>query len=148
MTVQEDLLDLARLKEQIAALERVKAEVTGRVVEALEQSGRSTVTAQGVKGTLVKASTVVIDPDKLKGDLTAAMWKRVTKQVLDKEMLEAHVATGDIDPNVVAAASEEKFSKPYIKVSGKLEIPTTPQVARKVRPRKRSTTVGAVSKTK
>lgn len=137
MTVQTDLMALATIKSEIDALNQKKAEIEERMIAAMSKQGTKTVTAQGgaVKGTLVAGTRITIDEDALKKALSAAQWKKVTKQVLDKERLEAHIVTGDVDPNVVAAASTEKDTKPYIRVSGKLE-PTTAGTSRKVRPAK------------
>lgn len=133
MALQDDLIALAKVKERIDALGSEKAEIEARLVDAMTQKGQKTISAQdgNVKGTLVAGSRITIDEDALKKALTAAQWKKVTKQVLDKERLEAHIVTGDVDPNVVAAASVEKDIKPYIKVSGKVG-----PVSKKVRPAK------------
>lgn len=140
MTAQDDLISLARLNEQITRLKAEKDAIQAMVVEAMKEAGQKTMSASGVHGTLVESTVVEIDADRLKGELSAPMWKRVTKTVLDKEKLEAHVATGDIDPNVVASCSEEKPRAPYIRLSGHLELPETPPATavRKARPRKRS----------
>ena len=120
MTMQEDLMELARLKEMQRDLADQVLEVEMRLVEALEKKGQKTVSANNgdLNGTLVKGTTVSINEEALKKALGAPLWKKVTKQVLDKERLEAHIVTGEVDPNVVASVSTEKDRKPFIKVTG------------------------------
>lgn len=117
---QEALLELARIKDQINELTEQKAAVEADLIVALEKKGQKTISANNgdLTGTLVKGSVITIDEDALKKALGATLWKKVTKQVLDKERLEAHIVTGDVDPNVVASVSAEKDRKPYIRVSG------------------------------
>lgn len=124
-SMQDYLLELARIKEAISNLNEEKLETECLLIEALEKKGQKSVTANNgdITGTLVKGSTISIDEEKLKKSLGAALWKKVTKQVLDKERLEAHIVTGDVDANVVAAASTEKDRKPFIKVTGTYRQP-------------------------
>lgn len=125
MTDPRDLLiELAAVKAQQDMLATRKGEIEQNLVNALKSRGQSTVsTTLGsgatVKGTLVEGTRVTIDADRLKGALGAPLWKKVTKQVLDNEKLEAAVALGEVDPNVVAACSTEKDVKPYVRLSGK-----------------------------
>lgn len=129
MTMQQDLLELATIKARIEALAEAKAEVEERLIAAMSSKGQKTVTVSAqdgdIKGTLVAGTRIIIDEEKLRGALTAAQWKKVSKSVLDKEKLEAHMVTGDVDPNIVASASTEKDVKPYIRVSGSLAINVT-----------------------
>jgi hypothetical protein len=122
--VHEDLVRLASIKSAVEQLGREKSEVEARLLVALEAHGTSsvstTVDGETIKGTRVAPQRVTIDPDKVKAALTAAQWKKVTKQVLDSDLLEAAVKMKEVDANVVAQASEVKDTKPYIKVSGKV----------------------------
>lgn len=120
MTMQEDLMELAQLKERQKDLAEQVFEAEKRLIDALESKGQKSVSANNgdLTGTLVKGSTITINEESLKKALGAGLWKKVTKQVLDKERLEAHIVTGDIDPNVVAQHSTEKDRKPFIKVTG------------------------------
>lgn len=118
--LQDSLIELARIKEQIEDLSEEKREVEEVIVASLKATGQKSVSANGgdLKGTLVEGSVITIDDEGLKKRLTAAQWKKVTKQVLDKERLEAEITVGNIDANEVAAVSTEKDRKPYIRVSG------------------------------
>lgn len=118
--LQEALRDLAIIKEKIEDLGEEKAAVEETIVAALKATGQKTVTANNgdLKGTLVEGSVITIDEEGLRKRLSAAQWKKVTKQVLDKERLEAEVVVGNIDAHEVAAVSTEKDRKPYIRVTG------------------------------
>lgn len=134
-TMQDELRSLARIKERIDSLSKDKAEVEARLIDAMVQKGQKSVTSGDLKGTLVEGTRITIDEDALKKALSAAQWKKVTKQVLDKERLEAHIVTGDVDANVVAAASTEKDVKPYVKVSGKIGPVAGKKVVRPAKPK-------------
>ena len=147
MSMQEDLLELARIKAQSEALAVQKAEVEARLAQDLRSKGQKTLTATvagaEVKGTLVAPQRVTIDEQKIHDALDAKTWKKVTKQVLDTDKLEAAVALGDVDANVVAAASDIKDTKPYVKVTGDIKAvaaagyPVPAKVTRQVKPPKK-----------
>ena len=121
--VQKALLDLALLKAQQKALGTQIIDAEKAVIDAMRATGQKTVSAtlgsgDTVNGTLVEPQSVVIDEDRLKGVLGPKMWGKVTKAVLDKGALEARVAVGDIDANIVAGCSTLKDIKPSVRISG------------------------------
>jgi hypothetical protein len=117
------LLDLARIKALEDELAKQKAAVQESLVTALKAVGQKTASAttdngDSIKGTLVEAQRVTYDEDRLKKALGAPVWKKVTKQVLDKQKLEAEITVGAVDPNVVAGCASVADNKPYVKVTG------------------------------
>lgn len=120
MTMQEDLLELARLKENITSLQEDYRELEAQLVSQLESAGNKSVSANNgdLTGTVVRGTTLSYDEDGIKRSLGATLWKKVTKQVMDKEKLEAAIVVGDIDPNIIAQHTTEKDKKPYIRVTG------------------------------
>lgn len=123
MSITESLHEVARLKRAAADAATAFKDAEAELVKQMEALGQKTVEADGVKGTLVKGSTVSIDPERLEKVLGPKRWKQVTKQVLDKEKLEAHIVTGDIDAQEVANVSTTMDSKPYIRISGDKKPP-------------------------
>lgn len=123
MTLQNDLILLAQAKEELKAQTDEVAVLEARVIAGMHSAKQSSVSVSGIKGTLVEAERVIIHEDQLQSALGATWWKKVTKPVLDKEKLEAFVATGQIDASVVAQASELKPNKPYVRITGNLEVP-------------------------
>lgn len=125
---QDDLIALAQIKAAQEALAKEKLVVEERIVAALRAHGTKTVSTdvdgERIQGTLVEPERTTIHEDKLKSALDTKQWNKVTSQVLDKEKLEAAVAMGIVDPNVVAAASEVKATKPFVKLSGKVSDKT------------------------
>lgn len=125
---QELLQILASIKAAADVLKKQHADVEARLIAALEVQGKDVLTAktsQGgvIKGAVVRAERVVIDSEALENTLDKRLWEKVTKRVVDNALLEAHVVTGAIDEQVVAACSEVKQNKPYVKVTG--DLPTT-----------------------
>ena len=70
-----------------------------------------------LKVTCVRASHVVTDATALKKKLRADQWKLVVSESLDKAKLEAAMTTGQIDPAIVAAVSEDIPNAPYVKLT-------------------------------
>lgn len=116
------LIDLVQIKVEEAQLAQRKEQVEKDLVEALEAAGDKTVSVNIdghiAKGTLVKGTRVVIDAERLKKALPARIWGKVTKQVVDNTLLEAAVAIGDVDANVVADCSTVNDVRPFVRVTG------------------------------
>lgn len=132
MTLEDDLMTLARLKQTAKETQEEFEEVQKRVISTLERTGKKSITAndRNLRGTLVKGSTMVLDDEALKKTLGAKIWNKITKRVLDKEKLEAHIVTGEVDKHLVAQCTTEKDSKPYIRLSG-THVPQDPPKAAK-----------------
>lgn len=134
-TTAELLVDLKRAKAVRDEADEMVTAITEDLVAAMKKEGTTTLKCRddkdAITGTLVEATRVLIDEDRLKKNLGARMWDRVTKKVLDKPKLEDAIARGDVDPNVVAQCSEVKANRPYVKVTTKA-LPTA-VAGRKVR---------------
>lgn len=72
-----------------------------------------------IKATLVEGTTTVLDVEALKEKLTKKQWDAITVRVIDKELLEAHVLTKDIDVAVVESCCELKPKAGYFKFTVK-----------------------------
>lgn len=121
------LLDLAQVKAEEEALAARKAAAELALIEGMNLARKKGVAVQldngdEVKGTLVEAQRVVYDEQALEVAL-ADKWSRVTKTTLDTKKLEAAIALGDVDPNVVAVCSEVRDNKPYVKITGHKGLP-------------------------
>lgn len=114
--------EIADVDLQLAELQKRKAALQEELQIEMERLGNKTMKSELDGGriaqvTLVKGSRLVFHEDELRKKLGAAMWKKVTKQVLDKKLLEDQVALGNVSPLVVAGAAEELPNKPYIKLT-------------------------------
>lgn len=123
--VEADIVRLAEIKQTIELLGSEKDTVEARIIDAIGTKPATVPVPWGgkVKATVIAAERVIINEDVLQKTLGAKLWGKVTKAVLDKAKLEAHITTGDIDANVVAACSETKVNKPYVKISGDTKSP-------------------------
>ena len=93
-----------------------------QIIDHLDSSEIKSLTVEDPDGRQIKVTKVqgirtIIDEGSLKSKLGAKMWNKVSTQVLDKKKLEAHIATGDIDPLLVADCSTEQTNKPYVKLT-------------------------------
>ena len=75
------------------------------------------VIPESYKATCVKSETVKIDEAGLKEKLGEEVWEQITTPKLDMKKLESLVATGDIDPELVAHYSSIVPRTPYIKIT-------------------------------
>lgn len=78
---------------------------------------QKTAKAQTVKATVVRRPVTTYNEAGIKKALGAVLFRKVSKQVLDKKALEQAVNDGIVDINVIAAHAEVKDSKPYISFS-------------------------------
>ena len=122
--VAQNRTDLVAAMDMFAAAKQVKDEVLAEyakaeeaLVQIMQEHGVKSVTGTEAKGTLIEGTRIVIDEAALKKRLGAGMWDKITKQVIDKEKLEARIAVGDIPATAVAVCSEEFPNKPYVRVT-------------------------------
>ena len=119
---------LKRIKDQAEADFNEAQERFVKMMESLGQQSASTssadvITSEGKrvlrrwKATVVSSSTTKVNEVTLKKALGATVWKKVTKTVLDMRKLEDAVATGEVDPVVVASHSEIVPRKAYVRLS-------------------------------
>lgn len=72
-----------------------------------------------LKASVVRAERVVTDYDLLRERIDdEGVWNSITKQVVDPALLEAAVAMGVVSKDDVAAVSETRPNKPFIKITG------------------------------
>lgn len=119
----ELLVEQARIKAQIEALQHQAEAVGESLIEALVAEGKKSISVtldsgDAVKGTLVEPQRVTYDEGRLETAVGPKVWSKVTKRVLDKAKLEAAITMGDVDANVVAACAQVADSKPYVRISG------------------------------
>lgn len=110
------------LQGQMKTIKEEVDMVKGRMMDRMDERNRKSLKVKFSDGKVhniakVQATSVHILWDKLKKRVGAGMWKKITIQVPDQKLLEAHMANGEIDPTVVAECSEETAAKPYIKVT-------------------------------
>jgi uncharacterized protein YciI len=119
-----DKAKLNRLLTLYADAKAIAADAEARMrecqtelIDEMENQGRTTVEYDGTKGALVRGVRLDIDQDKLRKSVGAKLWEKITTRVLDKKLLESAVALGDVDPVVVAQATEERAIAPYVRIT-------------------------------
>lgn len=112
---------LDNLKRERDDLDDQIKEVQADIIAELDRIQEKTLTVEidsrKVKATKVEGVRTTIDENSLKRSLGEKLWMKVSSRVLDKKKLEAHIASGEVDPIVVAEASTEKEIAPYIKLT-------------------------------
>lgn len=117
--LKEQVVHLHELRAQGKQLDIDIAKTQESILDTLDELGESTVTVSTpngpLKATRVQNSSIRMDEAALKSKVGAKLWSKITTLVLDKKKLEAFVASGEIDPLVVAECSQEVTSKPFIR---------------------------------
>lgn len=113
----KEYLDARRAAD--LANERLK-KATTVLIQGMEDAKIKTnqwTDANGMKNTItyVKATRVEIDEVGLRKALTAKVFDKFTKKVLDKRAMEKAMDEGVVDPVVVAKFVTEKPSAPFLK---------------------------------
>ena len=98
------------------AAERMTAAADVALTE-LDRLGVKSHTTDDAKATMVIAQVHSIDEDRLKKRLGAAMWRKVTTAVLDRNKLDAFVKAGEIAASDVAAVTTTKDRAPSLRVT-------------------------------
>lgn len=118
-----------RLIEQVDTVRHLKAvsaaaatdasEAQEELIKMMETDGVQSIDADfpdaTVKATVVGGTLIVLDEVKLKKKLGVALWKKLQKTSLDRQLLEDAIGRGQVQASVVAECSEEKQKKPYVK---------------------------------
>jgi chromatin segregation and condensation protein Rec8/ScpA/Scc1 (kleisin family) len=117
---------LEELRQEKEVIDTQIKVLQAEIVDALDDLDQKTMTVtvankagveRMVKATKVQNHRSTIDEASLRSALPEKVWIMVSTRALDKRKLEAHMAAGDVDPIVVANASTETLSAPYIKLS-------------------------------
>lgn len=118
---QQSLKELRELRAQKRELEDSISVIQENTLGGLTEMGIKSITVDldnlKITGTRVDGTVLKIDEAKLKKNLGARLWQRVTTRTLDRNKLEALVAAGEIDPRIVARCSTEEPKKPYIRIT-------------------------------
>lgn len=110
--------DLKRERDEIdEQIKEVQADIIAELDRIQEKTIVVEIDSRKVKATKVEGVRTTIDENSLKRSLGEKLWMKVSTRVLDKKKLEAHIASGEVDPIVVAEASTEKANAPYIKLT-------------------------------
>lgn len=116
----EELVDeIATIKEEIAALEERRRKRQNELVQELRARDETAAESVSFKATLVEPERTVIDEVALADDLSPEQWESISRRVMDKAKLEAAVANGEVDMDIVVAHTEFVPTTPYIKITKK-----------------------------
>lgn len=75
------------------------------------------VREEQTKITIVRPSQLKIDEEGLEDAVSEAIWRSITKRVIDKKALEDAVAKGKVEAITVSKHSKEVATKPYLRIT-------------------------------
>lgn len=120
LTIPKAAREYANLRHEEREYERRRKEVGGRLLPMMQEKSvtkekvdfdADTIASVGIK----TRDNYKIDEDKLKKALGAPLFNKLTTAKLDEDKIEAAIALGDVDPNVVAACTEHTETQ-YLEV--------------------------------
>ena len=116
---QVALLD--QLKQDKKTLDSQIKEVEGWIIDHLDELGQKKISVdvsdRQITATKVQGTRTTIDENSLKRSLGEKLWLKVSTRILDKKKLEAYIASGEVDPLLVADCSTDSESAAYIKIT-------------------------------
>lgn len=116
---------LMRRAERDQAQQRLD-EVQSQLIKQMETDQRKSYRWQShghsYAVTYVQKGATVIDEKGLRKALTAKVFDRYTKRVLDKRAMEVAMDSGDVDPVTVSRYVSIKPSRPYLEYRNR-EVP-------------------------
>ncbi len=107
-----ELKEAKRVKKAADVDEKL---LTAEVIPLMPKSKRFVF--DGGTATMVSPTTLETDEEALKKKIGARNFNRITKVVIDKKLLEANIAAGYINPQVVADCSEVIPKESYILIT-------------------------------
>lgn len=120
-SISSKVILLDTLKRERDDIDAQIKELQEDIIDALDQKGDKSLVVdledRTLKATKVQSVRTIIDENTLKKSLGEKTWMKVSTRVLDKKKLEAYIATGEVDPMIVAECSTEAPSSPYIKIT-------------------------------
>lgn len=122
LDVTKEVLETRRLKQEAEAAQERYDRARQDLLDKLQDSGRKTITVEDgdgtkLKATVVRGSNLHVVEERLKKALGAQLWKKVSVQKLDRKLLEDKIASGEVDPTVVAECTVETVRKPFVKIT-------------------------------
>lgn len=115
--IDEATMDLAEAKKEQKEANDAVAEVQDGLLGLLGAEKLSAWNVDRVTATVVTGERISIDEVMLRKKIGAAAYRKLCSLALDKKLLEDAMASGDIDPNVVAACTTLTSNKPYIRLT-------------------------------
>lgn len=70
-----------------------------------------------VKVTIVRPTQLKLDEFGIEQAVSDAVWRSITKRVIDKKALEDAVVRGKVEANIVSKNSKEVATKPYLRIT-------------------------------
>ena len=118
------IADIRDLRDQADQIGEEVDEVQKAIVADMHAADLKTTTVTVERRgrfhvTLGQSVSKVINEQRLKKRLGQALWMKVTTRTLDKKKLDAFIASGEVDPTVVADCTDEFPGKEYVKVQRK-----------------------------
>lgn len=88
----------------------------------MEENTLDTVTIQVFEGedqkvTIVRPTQLKINEEGLQDAVSEAIWRTITKRVIDKKALEDAVTRGKVEAETVSKHSKEVATKPYLRIT-------------------------------
>lgn len=123
-SVLEALLAYHDAKVEAEAAKKIadwkQAEAAALMAEENIHSASVTGSGVEIKGTRIEAEVANVDYTKLQTLVSPVQWEKITKRVVDTDLLQAAIDTGEISADTIASCTEITTRKPYIKFTVKV----------------------------
>jgi len=119
--IQRLVIEIQSSSEEVANWQKQLDDSKIELMSLLEKHELDTIDVEvreeETKVTIVRPSQLKIDEEGLEDAVSEAIWRSITKRVIDKKALEDAVAKGKVEAITVSKHSKEVATKPYLRIT-------------------------------
>lgn len=119
--IERLVIEIQSSSEEVANWQTQLDEAKIELMSLLEKHELDTIDVEvreeETKITIVRPSQLKIDEEGLEDAVSEAIWRSITKRVIDKKALEDAVAKGKVEAITVSKHSKEVATKPYLRIT-------------------------------
>lgn len=115
------LLEIQSAEEEAQTWQAQVDKSKSELMELMDKHDLSTIAVQvreeDQRVTVVRPTQLKINEEGLQDAVSEAIWRSITKRVIDKKALEDAVTRGKVEAETVSKHSKEVATKPYLRIT-------------------------------
>lgn len=119
--IERLLIEIESAEEEVQTWQAQVEKSKSELMALMEKHELSTIAIpvreEDQRVTLVRPTQLKFDEQGLQDAVSEAIWRTITKRVIDKKALEDAVARGKVEPSVISKHSKEVATKPYLRIT-------------------------------
>ena len=115
------LLEIQSAEEEAQTWQAQVDKSKSELMELMDKHDLSTIAVpvrdEDQRVTVVRPTQLKINEEGLQDAVSEAIWRTITKRVIDKKALEDAVTRGKVEAETVSKHSKEVATKPYLRIT-------------------------------